>query len=156
MRRLTALAVLILLAPGSVARAANVDVELFCSACCAGPDPVILDVGDTVTFTCHAEACAASECIVFDNGGSISGITPFAQFISPGETGSPLGPATAAGEYAVVFVVNDLCYPSFYLVMETAAAVPTVTPPGAVAVAMLMLIAGFAGLRLRRLRGKTA
>jgi cysteine-rich repeat protein len=119
MRHLAGLAVFLLLAVGGAVKAANVDVILDCGACAANPDPAILDVGDTLTFTCPAEACAPPECIVFDNGGSISGITPFTQFIPTGETGSPLGPATAGAEYAVAFVLNDLCFPSFYVVLET-------------------------------------
>jgi hypothetical protein len=156
MRHLIGLTVVLLLALGGVARAANVDVDLVCDGCFTSPEPAILNVGDTLTFACPVDACAPMGCEVFHQGGSISGITPFQQFIPTGETGSPLGPATAGGEYAVVFVLNDLCLSSFYGSLKTVPGVSTVPSYGVPAVAILMLVAGFVVFLRKRPGGEEA
>ena len=136
MRLLSGLTVFLLLAVGGPVKAAHVDVILYCGGCVGYPDPAILDVGDTLTFTCAPEpTCAPQWCCVYSNTGiNVTGITPFTQCMIPGETGAVLGPATVGGEHAVVRALNDACFPSFDIVLETTPEVSVVCGDGVIAV----------------------
>jgi len=148
LRRLLAIGFLLSLFSG-VAGAGNVEVVLACGGCQTFPDPAVLDMGDTLTLTC-APDCGASGCIVSDNGGAISGVTPFNQFLSAGETGVALGPATAPGEYAAILVANNVCFPAFHGSLQTAVDVSTLPSSGVVVVWIFLFAAGLVVVSRRR------
>jgi hypothetical protein len=136
-----------------VAGAGNVEVILACGGCQTFPDPAVIYMGDTLTLTC-APDCGASGCIVTDNGGSISGVTPFNQFLSAGETGSALGPATAGGEYAAILVSNNVCFPAFHGSLETAVDISTLPSSGVVVAWIFMFAVGLVVVSRRRPSGQ--
>jgi hypothetical protein len=88
-------------AHGNDASAANVNVTLSLSGGMA-PDPAIINVGDTVTFTCDT-SCGLM-CSWTELSGSIPGISPFSGTTPTATTSGSFGPATAAGslEYQAI------------------------------------------------------